>query len=176
VIDEPKAGRCCQCFIKNLRNACCEMDLLVTGALVGVYTPLAGISPHQAAHLVLALLSTGPVPGSPPPARPPGLALNDAAGQMLAACGMAARPADIRYDLDKVHTEVMVTNPAGHARGHARISDEGIIRWECPLAAPGSPLGGLAPPRIAQAIAAALDPYRPAAGHGQARDSGPAAR
>jgi hypothetical protein len=56
VIDEPMNGRCCQCFIKNLRNACCQcfiknlrnaccqMDLLVTGTLVRVYTPLAVIA------------------------------------------------------------------------------------------------------------------------------------
>jgi hypothetical protein len=119
VTDEPMAGRCCQCFIKNLRDACCEMDLLVTGALAWVYTPLAGISPHQATRLVLALLSTGPVTSPLPPARPPGLALKDAAAQMLAACGMMARPADIRYDLDEVQTEVIITNPADPARGHA---------------------------------------------------------
>lgn len=58
VMDEPLAGGSCQCFITNLRTAQCEMDLLVSGALVWEYMPLAGTGrPDQAACLVLALLS-----------------------------------------------------------------------------------------------------------------------
>jgi hypothetical protein len=77
---------------------------------------------------------------------------------MLAACGMAVRLVDVRYD--EVRTEATVTNPAEPARGHARISDEGTIQWECLFASPGSPVGGLAPLDIARAIATALAEYR----------------
>ena len=152
-VDEPVTHGTCQCFFDGLRGAQVEMDLMDTGALVWVYFPLpqADISPEQAARLVLALLGTGPVPGSLPPAPDTGLALKDAASQMLAACGLAARPVDIRYDVDEVYTEVMATNPARPARGHARISDEGTVRWECPFAAPASPASGLAPSEVAQA-------------------------
>src|SRR5260370_26695423 len=66
VIDEPVAGGTCQCLFKNLRSAQCEIDLLVTGALVWVYMPLAGTSPDQAARLILALLSGTSPPGLPP--------------------------------------------------------------------------------------------------------------
>jgi len=72
---------------------------------------------------------------------------------MLAACGMAVRLVDVRYD--EVRTEAMVTNPAEPARGHVWISDEGTIRRECLFASPGSTVGGLAPLDIAQAIATA---------------------
>src|SRR5215469_5628373 len=58
VMDQPLADGSCQCFITNLRTAQCEMDLLVSGALVWEYIPLAGTGrPEEAACLVLALLS-----------------------------------------------------------------------------------------------------------------------
>ena len=115
-------------------------------------------------------------PASLPPAPGPGLALKDAAAQMLAACGMMARPAGIRYrhpgsgQAPEVHTEVVVRNLARRARGYARITGEGTIRWQCQFAAPANPASGLAPPDAAQAIAAALQDYR-AAGNGGTRDS-----
>jgi hypothetical protein len=171
IIDEPVTHGTCQCFFKNLRSAQCEMDLLVTGALVWEYKPLNGTSPDQAARLVLALLhGTSPAGCGLPPARYPGLALKEAAGRMLATCGMAVRLVDVRYD--EVHVEAMVTSPAEPARGHVRISDEGTIRWECLSASPGSAAGGLAPLDIAQAIATALAEYR-IAGQAEAGDTGP---
>ena len=148
IIDEPVTHGTCQCFFRNLRSAQCEMDLMVTGALVWEYMPLGGTSPDQAARLVLALLSgTSPAGRGLPPARYPGLALKEAAGRMLAACGMAVRLVDVRYD--EVRAEAMVINPGEPARGHVRISDEGTIRWECLFASPGSAVGGppLASPR-----------------------------
>lgn len=157
IIDEPVTGVTCQSFYKNLRNASCEMDLLDTGALVWIYTPWTGFIPDQAARLVLALLSgTRIPPAAMPLVLDPGLALKDTAGRMLVACGMAARPADIQYGPGEVSAEVIVTNPAGPARGHVRVSGEGTIRWECCFAVPGSPAPGLAPLDIAQAITAAL--------------------
>ena len=77
---------------------------------------------------------------------------------MLAACGMAVRLVDVRYD--EVRAEAMVIDPGEPARGHVRISDEGTIRWECLFASPGSAVGGLAPLDIAQAVATALAEYR----------------
>jgi hypothetical protein len=77
-----------------------------------------------------------------------------------------ARPAGIRYPYPdpgvapEVHTEVVVRNLARRARGYARITDEGTIRWQCQFAAPGNPVSGLAPSEVAQAIAAALEQYR----------------
>ena len=159
IIDEPVTHGTCQCFFRNLRSAQCEMDLLVTGALVWEYMPLGGTSPDQAARLVLALLSgTSPAGRGLPPARYPGLGLREAAGRMLAACGMAVRLVDVRYD--DVRAEAMVINPGEPARGHVRISDEGTIRWECLFASPGSTVGGLAPRDIAQAVATTLAEYR----------------
>jgi len=63
--------------------------------------------------------------------------------------------------------------PRGSGTGqHERWrTGEGTIRWQCQLAAPGRPARGLAPPEIAQAIAAALDEYR-TAGNDGIRDSG----
>lgn len=91
-------------------------------------------------------------PASLPPAPGPGLALKDAAAQMLAACGMMTRPAGIRYrhpgpgQAPEVHTEVVVRNLARRARGYARITDEGTIRWQCQFAAPETrPAGWLLP-------------------------------
>jgi hypothetical protein len=157
IIDEP-THRTCQCFFGSLRSAQCEMDLLVTGALVWEYLPLGGTSPDQAARLALALLGgIGPARCGLPPARYPGLALKEAAGRILASCGMAVRLVDVRYD--DVRAEAMVTNPGEPARGHVRISDEGTIRWECLFASPSSPVG-LAPLDIARAIATALAEYR----------------
>ena len=158
----------CQCFFGGLRGAQAEMDLLTSGALVWEYVaiPEGDITAQQAARLVLALLAPGPVPATLPPAPDPDLPLKDAAAQMLAARGMMARPAAIRYPYPdpgrahEVHAEVVVRNLARRARGYARITGEGTIRWQCQLAAPGRPARGLAPPEIAQAIAAALDEYR----------------
>jgi len=69
---------------------------------------------------------------------------------------MAAQPVDTEYSPGEVCTEVMVTNPAAPARGHARISGEGTLRWECLFATPGAPASGLAPHHVAQAIITAL--------------------
>jgi hypothetical protein len=154
VIDEPADPVTWHRFFRNLRGAQCEMDLMVTGALVWEYLPQGATSPRQAARLVLALLrGTGPSGFGLPPGRYPGLPLAGAAGRMLAACGMTVALADVRYG-DDVCAEVMVTSPAEPARGHVRISDEGTVRWEC--WAPGSVGGGLAAPGIARAIATAL--------------------
>jgi len=162
VIGEP--GASCLCFFGSLRNAHAEIDLMNTGAFVWVHMPLAATSPLQAARRVLALLRTGQATASLPPARTSGLPLKDAAAQILAAAGMAARPVHAEYDPGEVCTEVMVTNPAAPARGHARISGEGTIRWECPFTTPGSPASGLTPHHAAGAITAALA-HDPAAGH-----------
>lgn len=153
LIDEPDPVTC-HCFFRNLRGAQCEMDLLVTGALVWEYLPQSAISPHQAALLALALLrGAGPPGHGLPPGGDPGLAFTGTVTRMLAACGMTAGLVDVRYD-GVVRAEAMVTSRAEPARGHVRISDEGTLRWECCL--PGSAGGGLAPPRIAHAIATAL--------------------
>jgi hypothetical protein len=170
VVDEPGISSC-QCFIHNLRDAQCEMDLLVTGALVWVYTPLAGTCPEQTVRLVLPLLGHGPASDRLPPARR-GLPLMEAAGQMLTDAGMTAQPAEICYDVDEVHTEVVVTNPADQARGQVRISETGSIYWECFFTSPGSSAAGLPPRDVAQAITAALVEYR-AGGQGGTGDSGP---
>jgi hypothetical protein len=164
VMDEPLADGSCQCFITNLRTAQCEMDLLVSGALVWEYMPLAGTPrPDQAACLVLALLSgTSPASRSLLPASCRGLAPGEAAGRALAACGMAVRLVDVGYDHDEVSTEVEVANPSEPGRGHVRISDHGNIRWECLFAPPAGPAGGLAPLDVAQAIATALAGHRAA--------------
>src|SRR6266700_6847637 len=77
------------------------------------------------------------------------------------------RPAD-PGEAPEVHTEVVVRNLARRARGYARITDEGTIRWQRQFAAPGNPASGLAPPDAAQAIAAALQEYR-AVGNGGTR-------
>ena len=98
-VDEPVTHGTCQCFFGGLRGAQAEMDLLTSGALVWEYLPIpqGGITAQQAARLVLALLAPGPVPATLPPAPDPDLPLKDAAAQMLAARGMMARPAAIRY-------------------------------------------------------------------------------
>ena len=155
LVDEP--GVYCQCFYRNLGGACCEMDLLVTGALVWIYMPPpSGFGPGQAARLVLGLLTGTTHPGSALPAAPdPGLALKDTAGRILAASGMPTRLVQIRYSATETSEQVEVTSPAGQARGHVRISDT-EIRWECRFATHGSPAPGLAPRDIAESIAAAL--------------------
>jgi hypothetical protein len=167
-VDEPVTHGTCQCFFGGLGSAHVEMDLLRCGALVWEYIPIpqGSITPQRAARIMLALLAPGPAPASLPPAPDPGLPLKDAAAQMLAARGMMARPAAIRYpypdpgQAPEVHTEVVVRNLARRDRGYARITDEGTIRWQCQFAVPGNPASGLAPPEVAQAIAAALAEHR----------------
>jgi hypothetical protein len=95
--------------------------------------------------------------------------------QILAARGMMTRLAGIRYPYPdggsaEVHIEVVVRNLARRHRGHARITGEGTIRWQCQFAVPGRPASGLAPPDVAQVIAAALGAYR-TTGNGGTPDS-----
>ncbi len=155
--DEPVTHGTCPCFFGGLRGAQAEMDLLTSGALVWEYLPIPqdSITSQQAVRLVLALLALlapGPVPASLPPAPDPDLLLKDAAGQMLAARGMMARPAAIRYPFNapgqvhEVHAEVVVRNLARRDRRYTRITGEGTIGWQCQFAAPGRPARGLAPP------------------------------
>jgi hypothetical protein len=156
-VDEPDEISS-QCFYEHLGGAYCEMDLLVTGALVWVYEPRwrPDFGPGHAACMVLALLTgTGrPAPEMPPAG--PGLALKDAAARMLGGCGLVTEPVDIYYGPGEASAQVMVTNLASPQRGNVRVSDEGIVQWECCLDAPGGPPWGLAPLDVAAAIAAAL--------------------
>ena len=118
------AGGSCQCFIRNLRTAQCEMDLLVSGALVWGYLPWRILPrPGQAAWLVLALLSgISPCSGSLPQCGTrAGRSRKRRAGCWPPADGV--RLVDVRYDHDDVRAEAEVTNPAEPGRGHVRISE-----------------------------------------------------
>jgi len=166
--DEPTAF-CCMSYVHGLHGMQAMMDPAITGALVAEFIPLppAGAGPEPAARLVLALLGGEPVGSlSSCPAAEPGMAVNEAAGRMLAAAGLAARAGQFCYSPREVCTEVMVISPAALARGDARISDTGTVLWECRFAAPDRPGGGLTPAQAARAVAAALEDYR-AAGPGQ---------
>ena len=162
--DEPTAF-CCMSYVHGLHGMQAMMDPAITGALVAEFIPLppAGAGPEPAARLVLALLGGEPVGSlSSCPAAEPGMAVNEAAGRMLAAAGLAARAGQFRYSDSPrdLCTEVMVISPAALARGDARISDTGTVLWECRFAGPDGPVGRLTPAQVACAIAAALAGYR----------------
>jgi hypothetical protein len=160
VVTGPVWGDTCQSEITGIGGGHCEMDLMGTGALVWEYIPLPGaLTPDEAVRLVLALLGrTGPACRGVPAPRHPGVAFKGAVGRALAACGMAVRLVVVHLDHRnyEIFADVEVTNPAQPARGRARVSDEGEIRWECSFATPASPAAGLAPRDIAQTIATAL--------------------
>jgi len=156
VIDDPAEGS--PVAFRDVPGAWCEIGLLKTGALVWTYLPEGrDLGPDQAARFALALLGG---PGRPGPgavlAADPGLPLNDAAGRVLAACGLAVHPAGIAYGDGEVHAGIMVTSPARQARGYLLFVGGTELRWECRFARPDSHDPGLSPSGIAQAIAAAV--------------------
>lgn len=156
VIDDPAEGD--PVAFRDVPGAWCEIGLLKTGALVWTYLPEGrDLGPDQAARFTLALLGdpAHPRPGEVPSADR-GLPLNDAAGRVLAACGLAVHPVGIDYGDGEVHPGIFVTSPARRARGYLLFVGGCELRWECHFNRPGRTAPGLSPSGIAQAIAAAV--------------------
>jgi hypothetical protein len=156
VIDDPAEGD--PVAFRDIPGAWCEIGLMKTGALVWTYLPEGrDLGPDQAARFTLALLGD---PARPTPegiaAADPGLRLNDAAGRVLAACGLAVHPAGIDYGDGEVHPGIFVTSPARQARGYLLFVGGCELRWECRFSRPGRTDPGLSPSGITQAIAAAV--------------------
>ena len=156
VIDDPAEGE--PVAFRDIPGAWCEIGMLKTGALVLTYLPEGrDLGPDQAARFTLALLGdpARPRPGGVP-AADQGLPLNDAAGRVLAACGLAVHPAGIDYGDGEVHPGIHVASPARQARGYLLFVGGCELRWECHFTRPGRTAPGLSPSGIAQAIAAAV--------------------
>jgi hypothetical protein len=136
----------------------CEIDLRSNGALAWVYLALGRtLRSDEIVRLTLALLGDGRPPGLAATLVPdPGLPAKDAAGRVLAACGMEAEPALIDLGDRKPTPVLLVASPASPERGRVRILGEDELEWECRFADPGRYAPGLPPSGIARAIAAAL--------------------
>lgn len=143
---------------RGIPGAWCEIGLLTTEELVLIYLPLGrDLSPDQAARFTLALLGdpARPRPGGIP-AADPGLPLNDGAGRVLAACGLAVHPFSADYGDGELYPGIFVTSPGAQARGQLLFTCGHELRWECRFACPGTTAPGLSPSVIAQAVTAAV--------------------
>jgi hypothetical protein len=154
VIEDPAKGM--PVSVLDLPGARCEIDLPGPGSLALAYLPLGrDLRPHEVIWVALCLLDRPPEPtAAVVPAR--GLPLEEAAGRVLAARGMAVKTGQFDYGDGEVTATLLVANPAGQSRGRLTISAGHELMWECGFASPGSPASGLSPSGIAQAIAAAL--------------------
>jgi hypothetical protein len=134
--------------------AACQITISTTGRVTWECWPAPSLvpSPGQVAGMALSLLADGaPVPAG----RRPGPTLTGAAGQMLRRAGLHAAPvvpgADEAGGED--FAELVVTSPDRPGCGMVTLTDDGVLVWECPLAA-GPP--GLTASDIAIAIRRAL--------------------
>ena len=156
VIEDPAEGM--PKSVLHLLGARCEIDLRGPGALALTYLPPGrDLRPHEAVWLALALLDgNGPPEPGAAVVPDPGLPLEDAAGRVLAACGMTVETGQTSSRDGEATAALLVSNPADQARGRLTISGRREFLWECRFAGPGSPAPGLSSSGIARAIAAAL--------------------
>jgi hypothetical protein len=156
VIEDPAEGA--PVSVLHLAGAGCEIDPRGAGGLALTYLPLGrDLRPHEAVWLALAVLDGNGPPGPGAAVVPErGLPLEDAAGRVLAARGMAAENGEAGPGDGEVTAALLVSNPADRARGRVTVSGRRGFLWECRFAGPGSPVPGLPPFGIARAIAAAL--------------------
>ena len=144
--------------VRALVRSRCAIDLHGPGALAVTYTPLGrDLRSDEAVWLTLAVLDGNgpPAPGAAvvPDRRLP---LEDAAGSVLAACGMAVEKRQPGCGDGEVTAALLVSNPAGQSRGRVTITSKREFLWECRFAGPGGTAAGLSPACIARAVAAAL--------------------
>jgi hypothetical protein len=154
-IEDPAGGT--PVSVRDLAGAWCEIDLR-PGSLTLTYLPLGrDLRPDEAVWLVLAVLDGNGPPGLGAAVVPdPGLPLEDAAGSVFAARGMAVEKGQTDRGDGEVTSALLVSNPADQSRGHVTISGRHEFLWECRFAGPSSPPPGLSPSGIARVIAAAL--------------------
>ena len=154
VIEDPAKGM--PVSVLHLPGARCAIDLRGSGTLTLTYLPAGrDLSSHEVIWVALCLLDRPPEPTAAvvPDRRLP---LEEAAGRVLAACGMAVEPGQAGFRDGEVTAALLAANPADPSRGRLTISGGHGLTWECRFASPGSRAPGLSPSGIARAIAAAL--------------------
>jgi hypothetical protein len=147
--------------VTNARNALCEIMINGNGSVSWEYRSFTGTpGPAQITGMVLELISAGDgiEHRHAPLSRKPALTLTDIVGWMLRERGMHVRLAEPGWadDIGELPAEIAVTNAARPGRGAARVSDDGMIRWECRLRDPAAGTPGIDPREIAATIARAL--------------------
>jgi hypothetical protein len=153
-IEDPAEGM--PVSVLHLPGARCEIGLPGPGALALAYLPMGrDLRSHEVIWVALSLLDRPPEPtAAVVPAR--GLPLEEAAGRVLAARGMAVKTGQFDYGDGEVAAALLVANPADQSRGRLTISGGRELTWECRFAGSGSRAPGLSLSGIARAIAAAL--------------------
>jgi hypothetical protein len=84
--------------------------------------------------MVTRILDSGTAePRGAEPTGRPRLTFKGAVGRALAERGMAVRLVTICHDeIDyDLYAEIEITDPASPARGHVRVTDHAVVRWEC---------------------------------------------
>jgi hypothetical protein len=146
--DEPYRFR-----VPNVRGALCEVTVRENGTLAWEYRPFHGSrsDPAQLAAIAAAVLGAGAAASLP--SRSAGLTLKGVIALALRERGLSARLASVVPDeaACEVYAEVEITNPARPGRGAVRVSDDGMVLWECPADGTGAL-------EFAEAIAAAVRP------------------
>jgi hypothetical protein len=147
--------------VTNARNALCEIMINGNGSVSWEYRSFTGTpGPAQITGMVLELISAGDdiERRHAPLSRKPALTLTDIVGWILRERGMHVRLAEPGRadDIGELPAEIAVTNPARPDRGTARVSDGGMILWQCHLRDPAASTPGIDPREIAGTIARAL--------------------
>jgi hypothetical protein len=151
----------------NARGAFCEVAISGAGSMCWEYRPLCACKadPAQVATMVLDVLTTdGTERGCAASAQHGGTSLKGAAARMLRDHGMQVSLEVVVPDdlFCEVYGEIKVINPARRDRGVARVTDDGVLRWECRLSDPSRSVAGIDAGEVAATIAKAV-----ASGNGQ---------
>jgi hypothetical protein len=140
--------------VTDTRAAFCQVTLSTAGHLTWEYFPFTGQDTDPAAltAMIAGILGAEPAP-APAPAWP-GPTLLGNAGRLLRDAGLHVTLGEPgrNDDFCELHGHLEVTRPGHPRRGHADLTDEGMIIWECRLGPPG----GLTAPDIAATIATVL--------------------
>jgi hypothetical protein len=153
--------------IMNARGAFCEVAIDDAGSVCWEYRPLCACKadPAQVAAMVLDVLTTDDTERDcAAPEQYAGMTLKGAAALVLRDRGMQVSlevvvPEDLFCE---VYGEIKVINPARRDRGLARVTDDGVLRWECRLSDPSRGIAGIDSGEVAVTIAKAV-----ASGNGQ---------
>jgi hypothetical protein len=135
-VSGPVWEQCSRLNITNVRGAVCEVNLRGDGHMTWEYQPCHGThaDPAHIADMVTRLLDGGTAePHGGVPTRRPGLTFKGAVGRALAERGMTVRLVTIHHDeVDyDLYAQIEVADPANPARGHVRVTDQAVVRWEC---------------------------------------------
>jgi hypothetical protein len=148
--------------VTNARGTYCEVTIREDGAVSWECRPFNGSAadPAQITNMVMAILGgkNAEYQGTSPRQRPD-LTLKGAVGRALRERGMRVRLAIVDEDDEpcELYAEIEVTSPATPDRGIVRVTDDGVICWECRLSGPGADDHGIDPAEIGATIGRALN-------------------